>query len=291
MSEARGGRDGARDQTIRDFGRQWTTYTANEGYYGSVELLKDIVEPLLPIERLKGVVAADIGSGTGRIVLMMMEAGAARVYAVEPSQAVESLRRNVSGYADRIEILNMRGDQLPPLNLDLVISIGVIHHIPDPEPVMKAAYAALRPGGQVLLWLYGHEGNELYLSIFGPLRAITRRLPHFLLVPLAHALNFCAAIYLSMARVLPLPMRGYVTNIFGRFDRRTRYLAVYDQLNPTYAKYYTRAEAIDLLRRAGFEDLQAFHRHGYSWTVRGTRPPGPLDRNAYSSADNGTNQH
>jgi SAM-dependent methyltransferase len=273
MIDERGSRDDARDQTIRDFGRQWTTYTENEGYYGSVELLKDIIEPLLPVERLRGITAAEIGSGSGRIVNMMMEAGAGRVYAVEPSQAVESLKQNTSGYADRVEILNVRGDQLPPLNLDLVMSIGVIHHIPDPDPVIRAAYAALKPGGQVLLWLYGREGNELYLSIFGPLRAITRRLPHFLLVPVAHALNLGAGIYLSLARFLPLPMRAYVINIFGRFDRQTRYLAVYDQLNPTYAKYYTRAEAIDLLHRAGFNDVQAFHRHGYSWTVLGTRTP------------------
>jgi len=83
MIGERGGDDEARDRTIRDFGRQWTTYTENEGYYGSVELLKDIIEPLLPIERLRGMSVADIGSGTGRIVLMMMEAGAARIHAVE----------------------------------------------------------------------------------------------------------------------------------------------------------------------------------------------------------------
>jgi len=266
------GEDESRDQTIRDFGRQWTTYTESRGYYGSVELLKDIIEPLLPIERLQGISAAEIGSGSGRIVNMMMAAGVARLYAVEPSRAVESLKQNTSKYADRIDILNVRGDQLPPLNLDLVISIGVIHHIPDPDPVMRAAFAALKPGGQILLWLYGREGNELYLSIFEPLRTITRRLPHFLLVPVAHVLNFGAGIYLSLARVLPLPMRAYVTNIFGRFDRQTRYLAVYDQLNPNYAKYYTRAEAVDLLIRAGLTDIQTFHRHGYSWTVRGTRP-------------------
>lgn len=273
MIDERRDLDNARDQTIRDFGQQWTTYTKNDGYYGSIELLKDIVEPLLPIERIKGATVADIGSGSGRIVVMMMEAGAARVYAVEPSEAVEPLRRNTSGYADCVEILNVRGDQLPPLNLDLVISIGVIHHIPDPDPVMKAAYSALKPGGRILLWLYGREGNELYLSIFGPLRAITRRLPHVLLVPIAHALNFAAGIYLSLARRLPLPMRSYVINIFGQFDRHARYLVVYDQLNPNYAKYYTRSEAIGLLQRAGFADVHAFHRHGYSWTVSGVRPP------------------
>ena len=91
-------------------------------------------------------------------------------------------------------------------------------------------------------------------------------------VPIAHALNFGAGIYVSLARVLPVPMRNYVLNIFGQFDRHARYLVVYDQLNPNYAKYYTRAEAIDLLERAGFAGVQAFHRHGYSWTVCGMRP-------------------
>jgi SAM-dependent methyltransferase len=272
MTDVRGRKDEVRDQTIKDFGQQWTIYTQNNGYYGSVELLKDIIEPLLPLEQLRDTTAAEIGSGTGRLVNMMMQAGVDRLYALEPSKAVESLKKNVSRYSDRVEILNMRGDQLPQLDLDLVISIGVIHHIPDPDPVMSAAYAALKPGGRILLWLYGREGNELYLSILGPLRTITRRLPHFLLVPIAHFLSFGAGLYLSLARIMPLPMRGYVINIFGRFDRQTRFLAVYDQLNPNYAKYYTRAEAIDLLNRAGFTNVQAFHRHAYSWTVLGTRP-------------------
>ena len=272
MTDAPGRNDQSRDQTIADFGEQWSTYTRNDGYYGSVELLKDIIEPLLPVEQLRGTTVAEIGSGTGRLVNMMMQAGVDRLYALEPSKAVETLKQNVAQHADRVEILNLRGDQLPPLSLDLVISIGVVHHIPDPDPVMRAAYAALKPGGRVLLWLYGREGNELYLSIFGPLRTITRRLPHFLLVPIAHLLNFGAGLYLAAARIMPLPMRNYVINIFGRFDRHARYLVVYDQLNPNYAKYYTRPEAVDLLSRAGFTNVQAFHRHGYSWTVLGTRP-------------------
>lgn len=272
MSRAPGGSEGARDRTIRDFGEQWTTYTQNEGYYGSLELFKDIVEPLLPIDQLRGLSAADIGSGSGRIVNMLIEAGVARVYAIEPSDAVEVLKQNTARHSDRVEVLKLRGDQLPALGLDLVISIGVVHHIPDPDPVMNAAFSALRPGGRILLWLYGREGNELYLSIFEPLRAVTRRLPHFILVPVAHALNFAAGLYIWFARIMRLPMRHYALNIFGRFDRRARFLVVYDQLNPNYAKYYTRSQAIELLSRAGFTDVQAFHRHGYSWTLLGTRP-------------------
>ena len=36
-----------RDKTISDFGHQWTTYTENDGFYGSVELLEDILYPFI----------------------------------------------------------------------------------------------------------------------------------------------------------------------------------------------------------------------------------------------------
>jgi hypothetical protein len=52
------------------------------------------------------------------------------------------------------------------------------------------------------------------------------------------------------------------------------WLSVFDQLNPAYAKYYRRDEAIALLRNAGFEEITCRHRHGYSWTVTGRKPVG-----------------
>ena len=54
-----------RDRTIQDFGDQWTRYTGNEGYYGSVELFRDICGPLVPIAEFAGARVADIGSGSG----------------------------------------------------------------------------------------------------------------------------------------------------------------------------------------------------------------------------------
>ncbi len=62
--------------------------------------------------------------------------------------------------------------------MDFVLSIGVLHHIPDPAPVFPRRVFALRPGGRMAVWLYGREGNAAYLAAVRPLRAITRRLPH-----------------------------------------------------------------------------------------------------------------
>jgi SAM-dependent methyltransferase len=262
-----------KDRTIADFGEQWTTYRENPGYYGSADLLTDLFGPLLSPEAVKGARVADIGSGTGRIVNMLLDAGAAHVHAVEPSAAMEVLRANTAARVAQVTYVHAPGDQLPAgLDLNLVVSMGVLHHIPDPDPVVRAALRALRPGGRLLVWLYGHEGNETYLRFAEPLRRITVRLPHWMLVALCAVLWCALETYIALCRFLPLPMRDYMRNVLGKFPSNVRRLTIYDQLNPAYAKYYTRDEASDLLARQGFADVQLYHRHGYSWTVCGRRP-------------------
>lgn len=259
-------------QTIADFGDQWTRFTDNEGFYGSATLFEDICGPLLSPESVRGLRTAEIGSGTGRIVRMMLACGAAHVIAVEPSAAYDVLQRNVAEYGDRVECVHATGEQIPKgRGLDLVLSIGVLHHIPEPAPVVRAAYEALKPGGRILIWLYGREGNALYLALTLPLRAITTRLSHRAVLGLSRAFTAALIPYVWLCRRIPLPLAGYFANVFGHMDRDKQVLIVYDQLRPAYAKYYSRAEAIDLLTAAGFEDVRAHHRHGYSWTVMGTR--------------------
>src|ERR1700756_5500047 len=100
-----------RERTIRDFGEQWIRHQANTGYYASKELLADIVEPLLQVTEIEGRKVLEIGSGSGRIVGMLIEAGAAHIVAVEPSHAFDVLARNTDRYGSRVTRLRLRGDQ------------------------------------------------------------------------------------------------------------------------------------------------------------------------------------
>jgi SAM-dependent methyltransferase len=259
-------------QTIQDFGEQWTAFRDSPGYYGSAHLLSDIFGPLLSLDDVRGWRVADIGSGTGRIVNMLLDAGAEHVCAVEPSAALIVLRENTAERRDRITYVEGPGESLPSgLNLDLIVSIGVLHHIPDPRPVLHAAYHALKPGGYCLVWLYGREGNETYLRVVEPMRKITVRLPHGLLLGVTRMISLALDAYIGLCRFLPLPMRSYTREVLAKFPRRVRTLTIYDQLNPAYAKYYPEKEARALLADSGFSDVQLHHRHGYSWTVLGRR--------------------
>lgn len=261
------------EQTISDFGDQWTRYRGNDGYYGSVGMLKDIVEPLLPVEDFAGARVGEIGSGTGRIVRMMLAAGARKIVAVEPSAAFHVLRKNTQADAERIEYVHGDGRALPGRgDLDIVVSIGVLHHIPDPVPVVEQAYRALRPGGRFLAWLYGREGNEAYLRAVEPLRRITTRLPHAALAAITWGLYPPLKLYSRMShRFRRMPMADYMTSVIDKLSPEAARLVIYDQLNPRYAKYYRREEAYALIHGA-FSSVRLHHRHGYSWTVLGRKP-------------------
>jgi SAM-dependent methyltransferase len=262
------------NQTIRDFGDQWSHYGDNDGYYGSVELLADMLGPLVSFDELRGSRVADIGSGTGRIVRMLLDAGVESVVAVEPSVGVESLRKNLAEYGTRVEVIHGRGDELPAgRELDFVISIGVIQFIRDPQPTLAAARDALRIGGKVVIWVYGSEGNAAYVLGLTALRSITTRLPHWALAGFCHLMTGVVDAYIALCRLtqLPLPLRDYLVNTLARVTRRERMLTIYDQLNPSYVKYYRRDEVAGLLENAGFGDVELHHRRGYSWTARGTK--------------------
>jgi len=259
--------------TIADFGAQWTRYQGNVGYYSSRTLFEDIVGPLLPVQELKNARVAEIGSGTGRIVNMLLDCGVASVVAVEPSDAYDVLLTNTAARGEKIKYLHTTGENIPAdSNLDAIFSIGVIHHIPDPKPCLAAMREALKPGGTCLLWLYGKEGNGIYLALSGLLRKFTTRMPDSVLSSLAVVLDLMLQPYIFLARRLPLPMKEYFVGHYGKLPLEARRITVFDQLNPSYAKYYRREEAESLMKEMGFENVKLFHRHGYSWTVRGERP-------------------
>jgi SAM-dependent methyltransferase len=264
--------DFEKERTIEDFGEQWLRYRDNEGYYGSLELFEDILSPFLTSTDFRGCKVAEIGSGSGRIVNMLLQAGARHVIAVEPSDAFEVLCENIK-QIKTVTCLRSSGEKLPASgDLDYVFSIGVLHHIPNPRPVVEAVFNALRPGGKFLIWLYGKEGNQLYLTLIHPLRLLTKHLPHFALAALVWIIYYPLLFYVYLCLSFPFPLREYLLTTFKKMSPEKKRLIIYDQLNPAHAKYYTRFEAEKLLADGKFENIRIHHRHGYSWTLIGTKP-------------------
>ncbi len=261
------------DQTINDFGEQWNYDSVNDGFYASVDLLQDMLGPLMEAKDFKGSKIADIGSGTGRIVKMLLEARAAHVTAVEPSDAANAIPENLAAHEGKFDIIHGRGEKVPgDSSYDFVTNIGVIPFIPEPKPVMDASFNALKPGGKVIVWMYSKEGIGLYRILLTALRSFTTKLPHAVLSALCSFLNIFLTAYIYLCKILPLPMKDYMVNTLGRVSWQKRKLTIYDQLNPSYVRFYTREETEDLFKNSGFENIQIHHRRGYSWSIVAQKP-------------------
>ncbi|MCA1532174.1 hypothetical protein I6F21_06320 [Bradyrhizobium sp. NBAIM03] len=81
---------------------------------------------------------------------------------------------------------------------DLIVSIGVIHHIPAPNPIVQLRCE--RPGGRMIVWLYGEEGSGLIVQSIRALRAVTTRLPHVMVAAIASLLTLALDVYIFGCR-------------------------------------------------------------------------------------------
>jgi len=232
---------------------------------------------LLSLDEIKEKCVLDVGSGSGRISLMLLLAKVNYLIAIEPSEAFSVLEKNLASFTkstpSRCTLLKCAGDEIPEfIETDYAFSIGVLHHIPDPDPVIKCIFNRLKNGGKFIIWVYGKENNGCYLFLIEFIRKFTIRLPHFFLAGIVWILYWLMLGYGYLCRWISLPLKDYIINVFFKMSPDKRRLVIYDQLNPAYAKYYTRHEAENLLIRNGFQKVQIFHRHGYSWTVVGEKP-------------------
>ena len=255
--------------TIEEFGNQFTLYENIDGYWGSVEMLKDIVFPF-DLNTIKDKKVIEVGSGSGRIINKLNLFNPSKIVAIEPSKAIEVAKKNNKGSS--IEFLNIRGQDLNfKEEFDYVFSLGVIHHIPEYEIVCKKIYKTLKPGGKFIIWVYGYENNQLYLRIFNNLRRVTRIIPNFLLKILCKFLNISAVFYILLCRIFNMPLKDYFKNVFSKCSFKKREEIIFDQLNPSFAKYFKKEELLSLMETSGFKNIKIHNRYNYSWTAIGEK--------------------
>ena len=130
---------------------------------------------------------------------------------------------------------------------------------------------AVKPGGQVLIWVYGREGNRWLVALLDPLRrTLFSRLP----IAVVHHLSLYPAAVLWLGLRLGLRPSAYI-KLLARFNFAHLRSIVFDQMLPRIAHYWPRDEVIELIKEAGLEDVRIAPVNGMSWSAIGTRPLAP----------------
>ena len=103
-----------------------------------------------------GKVVLDVGTGTGILAFFALQAGAARVYAVDASNSVKVAQKlaDANGYSDRLTIINGKIEEIElPEKVDVIISepIGfLLVHERMLESYVVARDRFLKPGGLMM---------------------------------------------------------------------------------------------------------------------------------------------
>ena len=211
----------------------------------------------------------DVGCGIGRNSYWPLTYGAKSSLSIDiDERTLAAARKNLEEFAGAA-IENRSAYEIRESNrFDIAFSIGVIHHLEKPGEAVAEMVKSLKPGGTLLLWLYGYENNEWLVRYFNQARKfLFSQMP----LPLVYGLSFPATAMLWLYLKLGFGKTEYMTMIRSFSFRHLRAI-VYDHMIPIIALYYTKDEAIRLLDDAGLQDVTANWVNEISWTVIGTKP-------------------
>lgn len=244
---------------------------------------------------LAGKLVLDAGCGAGRFLDLAARAGG-EVVGVDLSLAIEVSLENLGNLPNahfiQADLLHL---PFPPNTFDFIYSIGVLHHTPNTRQGFSSLALALKPGGELIVWVYPRwrlretfryfpdsvnevlaqdvsfrippRWNGVVRRLAPALdwtteisstieRAVTTRLPPRWLYRLCHA-----AIPLYTLYRIPLfyPLR-LVTKIAMDPDPEWRVLDTFDWYSPRYQWKHTYAEVRSWFEEAGFDSIAVLPR-------------------------------
>lgn len=219
------------------FGFEWATYTEMKP-----EFRGQLSRWLGPtsIESFENLSVLDAGCGMGRNSYWIAKAGAAQVTAIDvDDRSVASAKRTL-GALPNATVKKHSIFEVSPESLgtfDRVVCIGVLHHLPNPELALARLWSCVKPGGQLILWCYGRQGNQLFLPIIQSIRFLASRLPIRASHLLARAITVGAYPILRFT-----PWRNEYYRNLRLLSYRNVESIVFDQIIPRTSNYWTEAD-------------------------------------------------
>ena len=255
------------DQGVIDsFGHEWATFD-----YGETETTEALNAQFkaycAPIDLSyfdpKNSIAADFGAGSGRWAARLVPYFSL-VYALEPSDGASKVLQNKFSDEAKIKVLQetVGANSIPQESLDLAMSLGVLHHIPDTGLAIKDVSLRIKPGGMFLCYLYYKLENKplYYRGLFwasNSLRWVISRLPYALRRFIARVI--ASFVYFPLARTAKLlekrgknvsnfPLHHYANMPFVMLQNDAL-----DRFGTRLEQRFSKKEITEMLGNAGFD--------------------------------------
>ncbi len=262
-------------KTTASFGYEWNAFPAI-----IPEFRDNFLRYIAPLDEsfFSGKLVLDAGCGAGRHAHFMAEFGAREVFAIDASDAVDAAYANLQEVPSA-HVIQADLHALPFEEgfFDVIFSIGVLHHLPDPEVGFRALVPFVRSSGVLSIWVYGRKYNISNVYVYEALRTMTRHLPHKLMylisyIPagIVHTLN---SIQLALARVPRFRRIAYAFpfSYYARFPFSVKHNDAFDVLTAPKSTYWRKEEIEAWYTRMGFARCSVVYLRKKSLSAYGTR--------------------
>lgn len=267
--------------TAASFGWQWQHFTQEDELYA--EQMLGWLQPVEP-EFFNDKVILEGGCGKGRHTLLAARWGARDVIGVDLSDAVDSAFA-ATRHLDNVHIVQADLCQLPLKRVfDYAFTIGVIHHMAEPQAGFRSLASRIKPQGYLSAWIYGAENNRWITRFVDPVRtgftsSMNRRgLLHLSKVPAALIYAATKLVYGPLNRsqsgaalASHLFYNDYLKSI-SHFGWREQHTIVFDHLVAPTAHYISREEFERWWKEIGAEAVKITWHNKNSWCGFGRLP-------------------
>lgn len=220
----------------------------------------------------KNKIGLDAGCGSGSDMLNISQYGA-RIVGIDLSDALNITKKNVASrksiYVAQADIYNLpfRDDFF-----DFVYSLGVLHHLPEPEKGFRALSSKVKRGGFAIVYLYEDfscrsKPERVLLKAVNSLRVITKRMPKKMLYLLSLVATPLVILTCSIPAFIlkKIKLDKFSERIPYRHSLRFDIIAsdIYDRFAPPIENRYSRREIEEWFNNAGFSDVNIINYRGW----------------------------
>ena len=253
-------------KVIDDFGHEWSSFDYSDSQSNEALDLQFAAYctplDLTAFDPSKSV-SADFGAGSGRWSSRLLN-HFVKVYVLEPSDGANKVLLEKFEREPRIAVLKetVGMNSIPNASLDLGMSLGVLHHIPDTSLAIRDLSKKIKPGGYFLCYLYYKlDGKPFYYrAIFRivnygrkiisgfpqPLKQfISRLIALYIYWPLARLSRYLSKVGVDTSNI---PLHHYSEMPFVMLANDAL-----DRFGTSLEQRFNKAEIVEMLEKADFD--------------------------------------
>jgi SAM-dependent methyltransferase len=254
------------EDTVKGFGDEWARFDQSALSPKELQDLFDRYFCIFPWKDLPlDAEGFDLGCGSGRWAKLVAPR-VRRLHCIEPSAAIDVARKNLA-HLSNCAFHHATVDAMPieDASMDFGYSLGVLHHIPDPQLGIEECVRKLKLGAPFLVYLYyAFDNRPLWFRaiwrISDILRALVSRMPHRLRYCVSQCLAFC--VYLPLARAslvsekLGLNVRNFPLSAYRSSSFYTMRTDALDRFGTRLEKRFSREKIKSMMEKAGLLNVQ-----------------------------------